>query len=86
MFTVVERKSQITVRCFGVHHSKTARAQAPGMEAVMRRGGGADGFPPGGGDRRKPHARAGAGKRSRSPRKTTASAKPHLSGQPDGAA
>ncbi len=44
--------------------------------------GDADGFPPGGGDRRKPYVRAGADKRRRSPRKTTALPKPHLSGQP----
>ncbi len=47
--------------------------------------GGEDAFPSGGGDRRKPHARAGAGKRRRSPRKKQRAGKPHLSGQPDGA-
>jgi len=31
---------------------------------------------------RKPHARAGAGKRRRSPRKKQRAGKPHLSGQP----
>ena len=41
-------------------------------------------FPPGGGNRRKPHARAGAGKRKRSPRKKQRAGKPHLSGQPGG--